>query len=110
LVLLKVDTDYKKIDLFSFKIDSNYPIEIDKKMSSIYGACSSTIGAVAKEYTPECSADPQFLEHCKRFLLKGVLSGFYRITKYNAMLWLLLPILFSSENRKEKGLEGKGKQ
>jgi len=48
-------------------------------MSSIYGscACSSTIGAVAKEYTPECGPNPEFLEHCKRFLLKGVLSGFF---------------------------------
>jgi hypothetical protein len=49
-------------------------------MSSIYCgcACSSTIGAVAKEYTTECGPNPEFLEHCKRFLLKGVLSGFFK--------------------------------
>jgi hypothetical protein len=46
-------------------------------MSSIYGACSSTIGAVVKEYTAECGPNPEFLEHCKRFLLVGVLSGFF---------------------------------
>ncbi len=46
-------------------------------MSSVYGACSSTIGAVAKEYTTECGPNPEFLEHCKRFLLVGVLSGFF---------------------------------
>jgi len=48
-------------------------------MSSIYCgcACSSTIGAVAKEYTTECGPNPEFLEHCKRFLLVGVLSGFF---------------------------------
>jgi hypothetical protein len=46
-------------------------------MSSVYGACSSTIGAVAKEYTAECGPNPEFLEHCKRFLLVGVLNGFF---------------------------------
>ena len=48
-------------------------------MSSVYGACacSSSIGAVAKEYTAECGPNPEFLEHCKRFLLVGVLSGFF---------------------------------
>ncbi len=46
-------------------------------MSSVYGACSSSIGAVAKEYTAECSPNPEFLEHCKRFLLVGVSNGFF---------------------------------
>ncbi len=46
-------------------------------MSSVYGAYSSAIGAVAKEYTTECGPNPEFLEHCKRFLLVGVLSGFF---------------------------------
>lgn len=79
MVLFKVDKDIEKIELFSFKIASNYPIEIDKKMSSIYGACacSSAIGAVAKEYTAECGPNPEFLEHCKRFLLVGVSNGFF---------------------------------
>lgn len=46
-------------------------------MSSVYGACSSSIGAVAKEYTAECGPNPEFLEHCKRFLLVGVSNGFF---------------------------------
>jgi hypothetical protein len=46
-------------------------------MSSVYGACSTTIGAVAKEYTAECGPNPEFLEHCKRFLLVGVSNGFF---------------------------------
>lgn len=46
-------------------------------MSSIYGACSSTIGAVMKEYTAKCGPNPEFLEHCKRFLLVGVSNGFF---------------------------------
>lgn len=46
-------------------------------MSSVYGACSSSIGAVAKEYTAECGPNPEFLEHCKRFLLVGVTNGFF---------------------------------
>ena len=46
-------------------------------MSSVYGACSSAIGAVEKQYKAECGADPKFLEHCKRFLLTGVTNGFF---------------------------------
>ena len=46
-------------------------------MSSVYGACSSSIGAVAKEYTAECGPNCELLEHCKRFLVEGVSSGFF---------------------------------
>ena len=46
-------------------------------MSSVYGACSSAIGAVEKQYKAECFGDPKFLEHCKRFLLIGVMNGFF---------------------------------
>ena len=46
-------------------------------MSSVYGACSSAIGAVAKEYTAECGPNPEFLKHCKLFLLGGVRNGFF---------------------------------
>jgi hypothetical protein len=42
-------------------------------MFSICGAH----GSAEKQYKAECSADPKFLEHCKRFLLTGVTSGFF---------------------------------
>jgi hypothetical protein len=42
-------------------------------MFSICGAR----GSAEKQYKAECSADSEFLEHCKRFLLTGVTSGFF---------------------------------
>jgi len=42
-------------------------------MFSICGAR----GSAEKQYKAECSADSEFLEHCKRFLLTGVMSGFF---------------------------------
>ena len=42
-------------------------------MSSICGAH----GSAEKQYKPECGTDPEFLEHCKRFLLVGVSNGFF---------------------------------
>ena len=46
-------------------------------MFSICGAHGSAIEPVEKQYKAECSADPKFLEHCKRFLLIGVMNGFF---------------------------------
>ena len=43
------------------------------KMFSICGAR----GSAEKQDKAECSADSEFLEHCKRFLLTGVTSGFF---------------------------------
>lgn len=34
-------------------------------------------GSAEKQYKAEASADPVFLEHCNRFLLTGVMSGFF---------------------------------
>ena len=42
-------------------------------MFSICGAR----GSAEKQYKAECGPDPEFLEHCKRFLLTGVTSGFF---------------------------------
>ena len=42
-------------------------------MFSICGAH----GSAEKQYKAECGADPEFLEHCKRFLLVGVSNGFF---------------------------------
>ena len=47
-------------------------------MSSICGAHGSAIeSSIEKQYKAECSVDPKFLEHCKRFLLIGVTNGFF---------------------------------
>jgi len=46
-------------------------------MFSICGAHGSAIEPVEKQYKAECFGDPKFLEHCKRFLLIGVMNGFF---------------------------------
>ena len=55
----------------------NILLSRNNKMFSICGAHGSAIEPVEKQYKPECSGDPKFLEHCKRFLLVGVSNGFF---------------------------------
>ena len=46
------------------------------RVNEMFSICDAH-GSAEKQYKAECGPNPEFLEHCKRFLLNGVLSGFF---------------------------------